>query len=436
MLKKLLSLLLAAVTAILSMTAAAQETALYDENTAYVLNPPVLPEEPATEHEFINILMLGVDFGVRTPGKGKKNIKNCHTDSVIMIAVDVTANKINLISIPRDTMTYVPGVYGIYKLNAALNCAPSFDEGIQTAQDTVSWLLGGIRPDHYLVITPHFVEEIGNRIGGLDIDVEMNYTGHSGTAYSKGLQHLDGVGIMDYARARRNATRNNNDYGRTSRQRTVLNTLFHKVTEDLDLIYDMLDVIVENFDEWFYSDLSAADLFSMVSLAETLSTGDISNYELTGDLGMAMKYFTSNFFDQQKRQDTLKEIYGVEIPKQRLNSRGYFNYLYKTGFASVKAVRICTHIIDWAKGAGYDGDLLEKAAEAQKALADQISALDDKLDIHVINRIEKQTRALKVAVRDLRDACGYPEKLDWSIVQKDKWYLDPDINQYNNIDWN
>ena len=436
MLKKALSLCLAAIMILFSAVAVADEAGMYDENMAYILNPPTPPEEPKIEHEFINILMLGVDFGILTPGRGKADIKNCHTDSVIMIAIDLTANKVNLISIPRDTLTYVSGAYGVYKLNAAINCAPTFDEGIETAQKTVSWLLGGIRPDHYLVIAPHLVEEIGNRIGGLDIDVEMSYTGHSGTSYKKGCQHLDGVGIMDYARARRNATKNNNDYGRTSRQRTVLNTLYQKIRDDTDIVYDILDVIVDNFDKYFFSDLSESDLRDLLSLTEQITSGSISGYVLDGDLGMAMKYFNSSFIDQKKRQDILREVYGVEIPKQHLNSRGYLNYLFKYGFTSVKAIRVSTRVIDWAKQADYSGDLLDKAVEAQNKLIEKFSELDDKLDKNMTIRIEKLTIGLKQAIANLKKACGYPEKLNWGIAETDKWYLDPDINQYYEIDWN
>ena len=436
MLKRMLSLCLAVFMLVLSIAAVADEADLYNENTAYILNPPTPPEEPKTDHEFINILMVGVDFGILTSGKGKEDIKNCHTDSVIMVAIDVTANKVNLISIPRDTLTYVPGVYGVYKLNAAINCAPTFDEGIESVQNTVAWLLGGFRPDHYLVITPHLVEEIGDRIGGLDIDVEMTYGGHSGTPYKKGYQHLDGVGIMDYARARRNATKNNNDIGRTSRQRTVLNALYQKIKNDTDIVYDILDVIVENFNKYIFSDLSEADLRELLSLTDQITSGNISDYVLDGDLGMAMKHFTSNFFDQKKRQQIIREVYGVEIPKQRLNSRGYLNYLHKYGFASVKAIRVSTRIIDWAEQAGYSGDALDKAIEARKALIDKLSEVDDHLENKTTIRVEKLTNSLKQAVANLKNACGYPEKLNWGIVEKDKWYLDPDINQYNNIDWN
>ena len=436
MLKKALSLYMALIMILFSVAAIADEAGLYDKNTAYILNPPSPPKEPKTKHEFINILMLGVDFGVRTPGKGKKRIKNCHADSVIMVAVDLTANKINLISVPRDTLTYVDGAYGVYKLNAAINCAPDFEQGIETAKNTVSRLLGGIRADHYVVIAPQLVEEIGDRIGGLDINVEMSYIGHSGTQYEKGMQHLDGTGIMDYSRARRNATKNNNDYGRTKRQRTVLNALFEKVSRDLDLVYDVLDVIVENFDDNFFSDLSVADLMDMMSLTEQLASGSISNYEMSGEIGMAMKYFNSSFFDTEKRKDIIRKVYGVSIDDLRLNSREYLNYLHLHGFKAIKAIRVSSRVIEWAQKKKYTGDELNNAITARKQLIDKFSEVDDTLNRDTTIAVEKRTDALKVATAELRTACKYPEKLSWSIVETDKWYLDPDINQYNDIDWN
>ena len=421
---------------LLSVAAAAGETGLYDKNTAYILNPPTVPDAPKTKHKFVNILMLGVDFGIRTSGKGKKKIENCHTDTVIMAAVDLTDNKISLISIPRDTLTYVPGVYGVYKLNAAINCAASFEEGIQTVRNTVSRLLGGIRPDYYMVVTPRLVEEIGDRIGGLDIDVEMNYKGHSGTSYKKGQQHLNGVGIMDYARARRNASKNNNDLGRISRQQTVLNALYKKIKRNPAMVYDILDVMVKNFDENIFTDMPQADMLKLLARTEKLAANGISTYVMSGELTMAMKYFTANFLDQKQREDILRKIYGITAPKLRLNSHGYLNYLFKYGFAAVKTIRVSTRVIDWAKDKGYSGTALTDAVKARKSLIDQLSKVDDTLKYQTTVLVEKRTSVLQQAVTGLKKACKYPEKLDWSIVKNDRWNLDPDINQYNNIDWN
>lgn len=402
---------------------------------AYILTPPQVPASPKTEHEFLNILLLAVDYGVYTIGDNKDSIDNCHTDSIIMVAVDKTAGRISLISIPRDTLTYVPGVYGIYKLNAAVNCAPTFKEGIESVQNTVAWLLGGIRPDHYLLVTPALVEQIGDSIGGLDINVEMRYFDTNGKLYERGMQHLDGDGIKEYARARRNATRNNNDYGRTSRQRAVLSALFSKVSADTDLAFDILDTVVENADTNFFSDLSVADLWDMLPLIEKMASGSISGYEMSGELAMSMKYFNSSYFDQTKRQEILREVYGVEIPAQRLNSHAYFNYLFSYGFDTVKAIRVSHRIIDWAHANGFTGSELTDAEEAVNAAVTALSAVDDSLDQNAALRTKRLTSSLKASVSALVRACAYPEPFSWKITEDDHWYMDPDINQYYQIDW-
>ena len=409
---------------------------LYDETTAYILNAPVPPEKPGMAHDIVNILMIGVDYGILTSGRGKEDIKNCHTDCVMMIALDRTAKRISLISIPRDTITYVPGVRGVYKLNNAFNCAGTLEEGIQSTVNTVTWLMGGIRPDHYLLITPHLVELIGDAIGGLDIDVEMRYTGHSGTPYQKGFQHLNGVGIMDYSRARKNATVNNNDYGRTNRQRVVMTALIEKVSGNQDLSFDILNTLVDNYGSWFFSDMSAADLQSMLPLVTELAHPEVGRYIMNGEkVVMAMKYFAASFFDQAHRQDIIREVYGIEVPQLRQYSQGYFNYLTKYAFPAVKAVYVGARIIDWAKKNSYNGSALPEAEGALKELVDAISEVDDRLEQKARNHVDKKLTNLKLAVKKLRDDSGCTIKLSWKIEEKEIWYLDPDIEQYNHIDW-
>ena len=69
-----------------------------------------------TEDEFVNILLLGIDYGGKawhTSG-GKEKLEECHTDGVIVVSLNLTKDTISLISIPRDSLTYVPGGKGIY----------------------------------------------------------------------------------------------------------------------------------------------------------------------------------------------------------------------------------------------------------------------------------------------------------------------------------
>ena len=95
-----------------------------DESKNPLVDPKPVTEYTKTEKEYLNILLAGIDYygGSLGPGGSVKNkLAACHTDAVLVASVNLTDKQINLISIPRDTLVYVPGVHGIYKINAAMN---------------------------------------------------------------------------------------------------------------------------------------------------------------------------------------------------------------------------------------------------------------------------------------------------------------------------
>ena len=160
-----------------------------------------------TKDDIVNILLLGIDYGYEysTLISYKGELEDCHTDAVVVVAINKTQNTLDLISLPRDTVSYAPGVQGMYKLNGVINCAESIEEGIEAVCQSVSWHLGGVKIDHYIAVDVPALIALGDAIGGVEFDLEMSYTATSGH-YKKGLQVLDGQGIMDYVRARKNAT--------------------------------------------------------------------------------------------------------------------------------------------------------------------------------------------------------------------------------------
>ena len=108
LLRKLCTLLVACL--LLICTASAEI-----ESINPLLTPMVIDEYTQTEDEFVNILLLGIDYGGKawhTSG-GKVALEECHTDGVVVVSLNLTKDTISLISIPRDSLTYVPGVKGI-----------------------------------------------------------------------------------------------------------------------------------------------------------------------------------------------------------------------------------------------------------------------------------------------------------------------------------
>ena len=70
--------------------------------------------------DIVNILLIGVDHAEeRDEWKGKKAF---HADVLIVLAINTKTSEVNMISIPRDTWVEMPGVKGIYKANACIDC--------------------------------------------------------------------------------------------------------------------------------------------------------------------------------------------------------------------------------------------------------------------------------------------------------------------------
>lgn len=438
-----------------------------------LIDPPVITEYTQTKDDFFNILLLGVDYGFSGYwGSGTKTkLENCHADAVMVLSVNLDQQKIDLVSLPRDTFTYVPSVqlqkkpnpfalpqkeldapaivHGIYKLNGVINCADTVEQGIQNTCAAVSWLLGGIEIDRYIAVDMSAMIALGDAMGGVDFDVDMSYEGSSGTYYHTGMQHLDGQGIMDYVRARRNATVDANDIGRTGRQRRMMKAILEKLLGNIALINNVYSVmeggsvnIIKNVDEedflglvseinrWGGSLFSADDLFA--------------SYVLTGPYEWGMTKWLFTFTDQQNRLDVLKTVYGIDAEPLPFVSKEYADWLLKSdqsytlndGFLNVRYIRVAQKILDYAESLPF---LFSDQQEATAALAAACDAAIAAFTQASSTLNSADTQAMKAAVQAMvtaaeaaAQAVEYPETVRWNTSLG--WWQDPVLYDYI-INW-
>src|SRR5215469_2589237 len=82
-----------------------------------------------------NILLLGSD------DDGKYNFPSVLTQVMMVVHVDTVNNSVYMVSIPRDSWVYVPGIGGMHKIDQAFelgaNQHGSFDDGVREARLTV-----------------------------------------------------------------------------------------------------------------------------------------------------------------------------------------------------------------------------------------------------------------------------------------------------------
>ncbi len=173
-----------------------------------------------------NILLLGEETIDSGTARGR-------TDVMLILTLNSKEKTIKLTSLMRDMYVQIPG-----HLDNKLNSAYATG-GIQLLYDTIE-LNFNIKLDGYALVGFNDFEKIIDLLGGVDISLTkaeadwLNSTNYiSNPAYRTvvaGMNHMNGNQALGYCRIRDvgTADREYNDFGRTSRHRIVLDTLFHK----------------------------------------------------------------------------------------------------------------------------------------------------------------------------------------------------------------
>lgn len=185
------------------------------------------PQTPAGEkkpqQEVSNILLVGVETF-----EGALN-----TDTMIVASLDSKNNVIKLTSLMRDLYVEIPG-HRNNKLNSAYA-----NGGISLLYDTIETNFGLVM-DGYVLVDFNDFEEIVDYLGGVDIELTATEAKYLRTTnyisnpeyrnVVEGTQHMNGNQVLGYCRIRKVPTATeNSDFGRTQRQRIVLEKIFEKL---------------------------------------------------------------------------------------------------------------------------------------------------------------------------------------------------------------
>ncbi|MBK9942844.1 MAG: LCP family protein [Kouleothrix sp.] len=201
--------------------------------TLYPTQPPI----PDALRDPFTILLIGVDTRP-DPNEGVRS------DTLILVHVDPANKWVAMLSIPRDSVAYIPHV-GWAKINAAYaggyaNAAAIYGEGTAPdaggaalAAETVEKFLD-VKVDYTAQIDFHGFETVVDSIGGVLVDVpkpllDAEYPtedyGVERIYIPAGLQVLDGRHALIYARSRHAST----DFDRSRRQQMVLRAVLDQV---------------------------------------------------------------------------------------------------------------------------------------------------------------------------------------------------------------
>lgn len=192
--------------------------------------------------DFFTFLIIGRDTG----GGG-------NADTILLASYDVPNQKLNVMSIPRDTMVNVS--WDIKRINSVYNFNGGGEQGIAALNTEISQLVG-FEPDFQVVVEWAAVGELVDAIGGVWFDVPRNMSYDDPTQnlhihISKGYQLLNGDDAMKVVRFRdgnNNSGYVNGDLGRIETQQAFLKNVVEQCLQfkNVDKIGKLAQVFTEN----------------------------------------------------------------------------------------------------------------------------------------------------------------------------------------------
>lgn len=306
----------------------ASETPIAVKTEEPVSDPTETPAESPTEDPYdclvseadlsilkdiVNIILIGVDYAEeRETWNGKHAY---HADVMIVLSINTVTGEVNLISLPRDTYAKIPGIDGIYKLNASIDCGGGWpmEGGFKKVCEAASWMLGGIPVQYYYAVDMSAVKGLVDSVGGVDFDIDIDFN-IQGRSYGTGLQHMNGQAVLDYLRVRKNLGSVSGDLNRINRQKRMLVAIFEQIKSSglLANLPGMLDAFSGNL----YTNTTLAQT---AGLAAFLYKIDSANIELSSMDGEFRSIFNWSFVitDQEKRVKLIKDVYGVDVPENK-----------------------------------------------------------------------------------------------------------------------
>jgi LCP family protein required for cell wall assembly len=244
----------------------------------------------------MNVLVMGLDTAYNKTNHVPLS-ESGHTDTMILVNVNTSSFKVNMLSIPRDTLVEIPG-YGWQKINSAY-----FLGGPDLAKETVEKFLG-VPVNYYVTLNPKGLINLIDLMGGIKVyvDKDMYYVDNWGGLkidLKQGWQKLNGTQATGFIRFRQEAL---GDVGRVQRQQEFLQTVLRKLAIPAMIIKApwALSIAAENIK----SDLSLKDILYTLNFARGLRKEDINMSIVPGNF--AVGQWGSSVWAPD--QDALKDI--------------------------------------------------------------------------------------------------------------------------------
>ncbi|MBR6772236.1 MAG: LCP family protein [Clostridia bacterium] len=211
------------------------------------------------DDELLNIMLVGQD---RRPGEVRTR-----SDVMMLCSINPKTGEVSLVSFLRDLYVQIPG-YSDNRLNQAY-----FFGGFPLLYDAMNQNFGITIDGGFEVDFEGFVGVV-DTLGGVDIELTAAEANYLGGGLVAGVNHLSGEQALAYSRIRAL----DNDWGRTSRQRTVMEAILNKFrNSDLSTVVSLVNEVLP----MLTTDMSNADILSLAKvLVPVAKNMEINTYSV------------------------------------------------------------------------------------------------------------------------------------------------------------
>jgi LCP family protein required for cell wall assembly len=232
----------------------------------------------------MNILLLGTD--------ARLDEEISRTDAMILVHIDPSADRIGMLSFPRDLWVSIPG-YGKNRINAAYPTGEKqigVGYGAALAKETVGQLTG-VPVQRFVMINFDGFRTLIDKLDGIYIDVPKTiddpkypmdeYPGDVRTMkihFDAGQQLMDGKTALIYSRTRHA----DSDFGRNQRQQQVLLAIFDRIREQgLLTQLTSVDEYTDAMRDYVRTDLSRSEILQLSRMGPRLHSDSIERYAIS-----------------------------------------------------------------------------------------------------------------------------------------------------------
>ena len=235
-----------------------------EEEEASAEAPDYEAEEPTVfiggkEYRYNNnistLLMIGVDDVEKEEYVGYRN--SALSDFLVLAVFDNENKTCTLLQIDRNTMTDVPvlGALGDYigLTTEQIGYAHSYGKGKEDSCENtalaVSRMLYNVPVDNYIALTMGAITAINDKVGGVTVKIEDDFTGNDDTLVKGETVTLMGEHAFHYVHDRLTMKDDPTNAARMRRQATYMTALVSKLREKLNeddaFVLELYDAVAD-----------------------------------------------------------------------------------------------------------------------------------------------------------------------------------------------